>query len=780
MQDRDLLLACFSQAAQASTSSLDARIDAWAHQPDAPLLIVGSPASNRSESLCRFAARRRDLGDAVVLHHAGLTAPAAETPRVLWRLLMQLRTVADIVQMPPADETGMRETLPNWLARAAAAGPLWLVIADLDALAGLDGGIAWWPDHQPPNLYCLASVEPGACMQRMASAGWERFYLDDAAPAAIMGTPKTSWGAGAAEVAATLALAREPFSADRIADVTGLEVNAVRADQGALQDQILITEDGRWAPAHPVIRKAWLRGLLANEGPRQRRYEALAAHADALSAPAYFRAGKRPDLALDALMCSDAIRAAESPAGRMSWLAEWTALGAGEAAPILSQLLAQTPITPPERAAKLHLCAYALMQTAGERAPVAWLDRAVTLSDSADQPALAARARRYRAQAAIDDGDWSAAEHDAQAALASAGTSDERGAASARHELARAAEAAGNTQKARLLYEQALAAAESVHGADSPHLLPGLANLIGVLRAAHQLEAASTLARRAAHIARVGCGAGHPATAAACDQLASLAYAGSDYGAAEAAYREALAASETAFGPEHVATAAALHNLGTVLDARRSFSKAEDCFRQALAVRERVHGREHSDTAATLHNLAAVLEVVGRAEEAEKLYRETVDIWERLYGAEHAATVTSLTNLAGVLAARDAYADAEACYRAAVEGWRRLLGDQHPNTLSTLAELAALYAHGDKPELAEPLLAHVVETSRDVLGVTDAHHVNSVCTLSALWRDQGRHDDARALLTETLAGVESGLGLLAPAVQQLRRQLDTLRGEALH
>ena len=540
LQDRDVLLACFSQAAQTSASALDARIDAWSRAPDAPLLVVGSPGSDRSESLCRFAARRRDMGDAVVLHHAGLAAPAAETPRVLWRLLMQLRAIADIVQMPPADETGMRQTLPNWLARAAAVGPLWLVIADLDALAGLDGGIAWWPDHYPPNLHCLASVEPGACMQRMASAGWEKSYFDDTDVSAIAGAGQASWDAGTADVAATLALARQPLSADRIADVTGREKDAVRAAQDTLQDQILITADGRWAPAHPGVRQAWLRRLLANEGPRQRRYEALAAHADALSAPAYFRAGKRPDLALDALVRPDAIVAAASPAGRMAWLAEWTALGAGEAAPILSQLLAQISATPPERAAKLYLCAYVLMQTAGESAPAAWLDRAVTFGDTADQPALAARARRQRAQAAIDNGDWPAAERDAQAALTLVGTSDEPGAASARHELARAAEAAGNTQKARLLYEQALAAAESVHGPDSPHLLPGLANLIGVLRAAHKLDAASTLAQRAAHIARTHCGAGHPATATACDQLASLAYAGSDYGAAEAAYREAL------------------------------------------------------------------------------------------------------------------------------------------------------------------------------------------------------------------------------------------------
>lgn len=828
--DHDPVLGAFiAHAGERHDPILDRTLDDWVRDPQMPMLLAGASGSGCAEALCRLGSRRIAAGDAVVLRHAGLMPPDPQAPSLLWDLLVQLRRIAALPQWPPPLETDMRETLPNWLARACARGPLWLLVADIDVAGDADGVLAWLPDYWPPNLRVAASAGSAACAQRLADAGWRVYdvggtpdlavppmlalrnnpsmIIPGAAPAAPVREPgipsvglarqKPDYGPRAlrgpvrndealpgcvlsrgmpaaaaadpdalATIAALLALARTPLDAAALAAISGVPSAQVQAATGALQPVLLRIEPGQWAPAGAAARGSLLARYLPDEYRRPRFFELLATRCDPLTAAAYFRDAGRRDQGWEALLQRGAIAATALPEARMRWLAEWRALNAGSLAEALLPVLLVADQA-------LLLAGSELVDAAGEEIPADWLERAAAgrLRD------LSARARLWQSRGAARSGDWATALRRAREALELAQDVSIQG--NARHELARASEGSGDLTQAVALYGQALAEQESRYGDDSERLLPALGNLVGVLRADNQLARARQLAERALRIA-ARCGPADPAEAAACDQLAAIAYAGADFAAAEAAYRDTLRIVEAAFGPSHPATAAALHNLGTALDARRGFAEAEQCYRRALAIREARHGRASEEAATTLHNLAAVLETIGKSGEAERLYREATDIWEELYGAEHPATMSSLTNLAGVLGSRGAYADAEVCYRAAAEGWRRLVGEDHPNTLGALAELGRMYADAGKPELGVPLLEHVVETGRRALGDTDAHYVNSVCALAALWRDQRRFDEARALLNATLMSVERRFGLLAPAAQQLRRQLDTLDEAVVH
>ncbi|MEO5813209.1 MAG: tetratricopeptide repeat protein [Rhodanobacter sp.] len=755
---------------------LDRVIDEWASVQGRPLLLVGSTGSGRAAALCRFAGRQIARGQAVVFHHATLTPAGSEPPRLLWQMLAQLRRIAEIPQWPPPKEADLREMLPNWLARACARGPLWLLVADIDAVADPDGNVSWLPDYWPPNLHVAASVEPGHCADHLRASGWLAHTVNCDFNALAAASPDADHTAGGvdpetlATVGRLLALARTPLDTDTLVTLTGAEPPQTGRALAHLQSLLLQPAQDRWAPAHRAARKTLLDRYLPDESRRVQCLEALAGHAEPLTAAAYWRMAAKPDQVLEALLLKNAILAAETPAGRMEWLAEWSVLEAGSLVeallPVTSVLLGADQ--------RLLLAAAELVEAVGEVVPEDWLDRAASGRDQE----LCARALLWQARATAETGNWAEAARRAQEVLDL--PCSEQTQSSARHELARAAEGSGDLDQAATLYTQALKARELRYGKGSELLLPAMANLIGVLRAANKLVQAKLLARRALNLARDRYGAAHPATAVACDQLGAVAYAGADYSAAEGAYRETLEIVRADFGPTHPVAAAALHNLGTVLDAQRAFVEAEQCYREALTIREAAYGRDSEETAVTLHNLAAVLETVGRADEAERLYRETTDIWEKLHGAEHPATLSSLTNLAGVLGSRRAYADAEVCYRAAAEGWRRLVGDDHPNTLGVLAELGRLYAEGGKVDLAGPLLEHVVEVGHRVLGDTNTNYVNSVCALAALWREHGREEEARELVTTTLTNVERGLGLLAPPVQQLRFQLDALNGTVVH
>lgn len=765
-----------TNARGAEDPALDRALDEWAASGGHPLLLVGPSGSGRAAALCRLAERQTTRGEAVVLHHATLTPANSEVPRLLWHILTQLRQIQGLAQWPPPREADLQETLPNWLARTCARGPLWLLVTDIDMVANPDGKISWLPDYWPPNLHVAASAKPGECAAHLHNSGWIAHPVDCGANASAAAGPEACHAAEGvdpevlAAVGSLLALARTPLDLGTLTTLTGAGSAQVEYAIAQLQPLLLELGQAGWIPAHFGSRQAMLDNCLPTGRRRAQLLEALAGHTDPLTAAAYFRMASRRDRVLDVLLQKDTVLGAESPAGRMEWLAEWHALDSGSLVeallPVVSVLLGTNQ--------RLLLAAAELVEAVGEVVPEDWLERAASGSDQE----LRARALLWQARMTAEAGNWAEAALRAQEALDLSG--DAQTQTSARHELARAAEGSGDLDQAVALYKQALKAREVQCGKASELLLPLLANLIGVLRAANKLTQARLLARRAVQIARDRCGTLHPATAAACDQLAAIAYAGTDYAAAEAAYRETLEIARADFGPTHPVAAVALHNLGTVLDARRAFVEAEQCYREALAIREAAYGRDSEETAVTLHNLAAVMETVGRSDEAERLYRETTDIWEKLHGAEHPATLSSLTNLAGVLGARGAYADAEVCYRAAAEGWRRLLGDEHPNTLGALAELGRLYAEGGKAELAEPLLEHVVEVGHRVLGDAHTNYVNSVCSLAALWRDHGRTEDARELVATTLIRVERGLGLLAPPVQQLRHQLDTLNGTVVH
>src|SRR5699024_3005481 len=140
-----------------------------------------------------------------------------------------------------------------------------------------------------------------------------------------------------------------------------------------------------------------------------------------------------------------------------------------------------------------------------------WLHWALATEDVG----LRGRASLGLAQTAITACDWSMATPHAQAALDA--TQDATIEGNARHELARAAEGAGELKQAATIYAQALESQQARHGSNSALLLSALGNLISVLRPLRELARAESLAQRAVRIARAQCGPLHPVTATACD-----------------------------------------------------------------------------------------------------------------------------------------------------------------------------------------------------------------------------------------------------------------------
>src|SRR6056297_3405484 len=724
-------------------------------------------------------AAARGYGQRHFFHATGLGPGCRDPELFLWRLLADLRRQLDFSDPIPVELAGMRDALPNWLARAAAMGGISIAVQDAHELSrdGLTADLDWLPEWLPPGVAVLVSAPPGPaaeqfrerssvvfnCPHDVTDPGWEL-------PEQLLQSET------ARQYLELLWISRAGLEIDDLEAL--VESKSIELDPGSPG---LLISDRRLALATPTSRDAVARRWLGDHGRRQALHLQLAeffdkqGRADSLQMACWhWAAAGRLDRVLETLTDTVWLEAMARPALAFEAVCQWRALGGSER---MKEMLALACRIPDQSSAAILGAAHIFAVGTEHDAPVKWLELAAERADAEDDsPAL------LRALQKLATHENTPADHARGLlgrALTKAGQEnlvDDTVRASLHHHMACLLETQGDHDEARREYESSVQCVETATGTNSPRLIPWLNNLASAQKASGDLRAASETLRRSLKLAREHLGSRHPTTAVCCDQLAGIAYMNGQYESSEPLYREALEITESAFGPRHPATAACLGNYGSVLDARRKFREAEQSHRRSLAILMAIHGENHEDTASCMHNLAVVLESLGNSREAERLYRRALETWNEVAGEESPAFATTLLNLAGVLRDRGAWGEAEALYRSDIQLWRDLLGADHPHTLGALTELARLYVEGGKPEMAEPLLAHLAERTEAHAGKTGTAFLEVVALLAGVRLHFGDRDEARALLSETITASDDTLNMLSAPIQKLRKLLEQIDG----
>ena len=723
-------------------------------------------------------AAARGFNDRVFFHDTGLGQDCRDPNLFLWRLLTALRREFEFAEPVPADPAAMRETLPNWLARAAAGGGIAIVIAGAHELStdGLTADLEWLPSWLPHGVALLVSALPGPASEQFRERSDAVFTLadDDARAATESPLPEELLESDSGgRMLALLWISRAGLGAETLATVAQAPLPPIDAGTPGL-----FVRDGHIALASARARDAVARRWLGDHGRRQQLHVALARHfsetqdAESLRLACWhWAAAGRGDRLQEILVAPCLLEGVGEPSLAFEALRHWHALGGSEP---MSARLDEACRTPGQSArAVLGAARLFAVASAGD-VPVTWLRTALERAEAeSDAQALGEALQQLAAHPdtapdearALLERALSLAERDGESTVARTRL---------HHRLARLFEAGNRLTEAAEQYQQGIALVEADAGQESPALIAWLNNLAGLHKASGDLGSADAAASRALQIARIRLGARHPTTASCCDQLAGIAYLNAQYGDAEPLYREALEITEGAFGPRHPATAACLGNLGIVLDARRSFGEAEQCHRRSLSLLMSVHGEVHEDTAVCMHNLAVTLESLAKLPEAEQLYRRALESWNEIAGEKSPAFATTLLHLAGVLRERRAWGEAEALYRSDIELWRELVGANHPHTLGALTELARLYIEGGKAEMAEPLLLHVKDESAQRIGKHSQSYLEVVALLARAYQELGEYAEGRALIEDALAACEGTLNMLSAPVQKLRKLLETI------
>ncbi len=143
-----------------------------------PLVVTAVAGMGKSSLLANWACRFRQCEPRVctITHFAGCSDLAGRWPAMLRRIMAELQHRRQLDGELPEDEPGLIDTFSQWLARAAAKGPVALVIDGLDELSGSgeETPLCWLPSKLPPDVSLIASTAPGPTLDSVLARGWNR------------------------------------------------------------------------------------------------------------------------------------------------------------------------------------------------------------------------------------------------------------------------------------------------------------------------------------------------------------------------------------------------------------------------------------------------------------------------------------------------------------------------------------------------------------------------------------------------------------------------------
>lgn len=653
-----------------------AALDAALRQPH-PCLLTGPGAGDALAAALAGWPRER-----VFAFRVGRRPRGTDPHRLAYRLLAWLRARGGHAEPLPTAPPALLERLPNWLARAAARGPLLIAI---DGGERLDGAVPdWFPDYLPPGV---------ALAVAFGGTGWADVQ---ALRMAIDRAPVAAWPDPVSERSPALDHAWALADEGRWAGLrewlnTPGALDALDADIGRYDLHRWLREQ---APAHG--------GVLGYLAPRVAalRSSTGADTAAALLDLAELCVAVEEGADVSDLLALAAERAPGDPRVTLACAARFNAAGDYESArPLLDAALAVPPPEPALHRALRHQRAV-LAESTGDavHAETLYL-QTLTATEEAEGPESPALLPHLANLAGVQK---------------------------ARQDL----------QAARPWLERAADIARRAHGAAHPATASAIDNLAGLHYAMGDASRAAALYRESVQVLETAFGPAHPATAAGLHNLATALDALSDYAEAETLHRRALAIREARLGRLHADTASSRHNLASVLDAAGRRAEAETLYREALVDWQALLGEGHPATATTRNNLADLLVEDGRGDEAESLYRRNLACFTGLFGTEHPHTLLTQIELGALRCARGGMAEGEAMLREALVLTAKVQGDTSLAHVDATCKLAVALRRCGRIDEARALLDEAIARLEPRLGVISPRMLRLHKQREALDRDE--------------------------------------------
>lgn len=314
--------------------------------------------------------------------------------------------------------------------------------------------------------------------------------------------------------------------------------------------------------------------------------------------------------------------------------------------------------------------------------------------------------------------------------------------------LARLAEARGEMDRARALFQDVLEARERGFGPESEEFAAALYEM-----GRFQLELGESEARevfaRAVAIRR-----GNPDTPEgeflrSLEGLASSLRRDGQSDSAATVLEDVLTEKIRVHGPDHLSVASTLNNLGAAYYTSGQLDRAEGRFLESVALRERLTSPDHPAVLVVKNNLALTRSGLGRYEEAEALYREIIRIRQER-GDAPITYASPLHNLGLVLTRLDRPQDAIDTFQEAVAVRREALGERHPQVAFPLMGLGRALELAGRLDESEEAMREGLGIRVEALGPTARLVGLDHYALGRFLLNQSRVPEAEEALREAL------------------------------
>ncbi|MBW2425363.1 MAG: tetratricopeptide repeat protein [Deltaproteobacteria bacterium] len=250
-------------------------------------------------------------------------------------------------------------------------------------------------------------------------------------------------------------------------------------------------------------------------------------------------------------------------------------------------------------------------------------------------------------------------------------------AAELKHIIGSAYVGLGINDRARPLFESALAIRSELLGEDHPAVAETLNALGGLLVSSGDYRLARPLYERAAAIYRTNFGDDHVAMGTVLSDLCEVLWRLGEFDAAMLSCDRSLAILETAHGTENWMYAKTLYRKTILL---REFAQYQDALvfgERCLHIQEKALGPDHTDVGWTLHELGFVHQATGDADASRPLLQRALRIQEDALGPDHWAVSYPMCELGRDALFRGDLDTARTLLERALEIRERALGMDH-------------------------------------------------------------------------------------------------------
>ena len=301
---------------------------------------------------------------------------------------------------------------------------------------------------------------------------------------------------------------------------------------------------------------------------------------------------------------------------------------------------------------------------------------------------------------------------------------------------------AGHYDQALEWGKEALAAIDSLQGADNLTYAQCLSDLAGYHSHLGDYSTAIDLGTRALTLREKLAGAESAEYAQSQNNLARyLSYSG-NYVEAVHLGRKAMILRANIFGKESAEYAASASNLAGYHSRLGNYDEALTLGQEALAIRERVLGKESADYAESLNNLSKYHYYLGHYDDAILLGSEALELRRRLFGEHHPAYATALSNIADYYMKLGNLPQAMRCGSMAMEIRREVLGDDHPEYAESVSNMASYhYALGHFDEAID-FGRQAMLLRRRLLGDDHLSYAHSMCKMAVYFSAKEQTDSA--------------------------------------